>query len=439
MRRTAQLALGCLCALAACSKPAPQRAPRVPVVVAAARRTAVPDVISANGVVEPMQTVAVESQVEGVLTDVTFSEGQDVRAGQVLFQIDPRPYVAALQQARGQLARDQAMAANAQRDAARYAALVQQDYVTRSQADQAQATAASTAATVEADRAAVARAQIDVTNCTIRAPIWGRTGSLLIRRGNLVKANSAPPLVVINQIEPILVRFSLPQGQLPDVQRHFGKGDPLVVRATPSEGNGAMQDGTLSFVDNAVDSATGTVLLKARFANTAGALWPGQFVTVALQLDVNPNALTVPGAAVMTGQQGSYVFLVDNTGHARQHAVQVARTVDTLAVIASGLAAGDRVVVDGQSRLTPNAQVVVRSGNAPAARASGGVATATTPNANATVNAMANTPQGPGTAGMGGTAGAAPGTGTGQGTATGQGAAAGTTTPSGGSPGGHTP
>lgn len=361
-RSTSLYAVAVIFALAAgCSKPAPPKQPQIPVIVATARRTELPYTISTNGVVEPLQTAAVEAQVGGILTRVTFTEGQAVRAGEVLFQIDARPYVAALDQARGQLARDQAQAANAQRDAIRYSALVQKDYVTRSQADQASATAASTLATVDADRAAVERAQLDVSNCTIRAPISGRTGALLVRQGNLVKANASTPMVVINQIQPILVRFTVPQGELPDIQRYFGAGKALSVQATLSEGvGGAPLDGTLAFVDNNVDSTTGTVLLKAKFANPTATLWPGQFVTIALRLYVDPNALTVPLQAVLTGQQGTYVFTVDDAGNTKQRPVQVARTVDTLAVIGSGLAAGERVITDGQSRLVAGSKVVVR-------------------------------------------------------------------------------
>jgi len=349
---------------AGCSKAPPQKQPKIPVVVAAARRTAVPYTLTTNGVVEPLQTAAVEAQVGGILTRVAFKEGQVVKAGDVLFQIDARPYVAALDQARGQLARDQAQAASAARDSVRYSALVQKDYVTRSQADQIVATAASAAATVDADRAAVERAQVDVSNCTIRAPISGRTGALLVRQGNLVKANASTPMVVINQIEPILVRFSVPQGDLPDIQRYFGAGKPLAVQALASEGPGSTLDGTLAFVDNAVDSTTGTVLLKAKFENSKSTLWPGQFVDVTLRLYIDPNALTVPSAAVLTGQNGAYVFTVDNAGNAHQQPVQVVRTADTLSVIGTGLREGDRVITDGQSRLVAGSKVVIRPASA---------------------------------------------------------------------------
>lgn len=350
-----------LAVAAACSKSDPPRQANVPVSVTKVKRTSVPYVVTANGVAEPMQTVAVESQVNGILNRVTFAEGQDVQAGQVLFEIDSRPYVAVLEQARGQLARDVAQAANARRDAARYAALVKEGYVTTSQADQAEATAASAAATVEADRATVARAALDVANSTVRAPISGRTGSLLVRQGNLVKANSDPPLVIINQIQPILVRFSVPQSQFPDIQRYYRGGNGLLVRATPSEGSGATLSGTLAFVDNNVDSTTGTVLLKARFANPEGSLWPGQYTNVQLQLFVDPNALTLPAPAVMTGQQGTYVYTVDSAGSAKQRPVQVSRTVDSLSVISSGVKEGEQVIIDGQSRLVPGSKVTIKA------------------------------------------------------------------------------
>jgi multidrug efflux system membrane fusion protein len=349
-----------LAAIAACSKKDPPRQPPVPVSVTTVKRASVPYIVKANGVAEPMQTVAVESQVNGILNRVTFAEGQPVQAGQVLFEIDSRPYVAVLNQARAQLARDEAMATSAGRDAARYAALVKEGYVTGSQADQAEANAASAMATVAADRANVQKAALDVANCTIRAPISGRTGSLLVRQGNLVKANSTPPLVVINQIQPILVRFAIAQSQFPDIQRYYRGGNALLVSATPSEGSGTPLSGTLAFVDNNVDSTSGTVLLKARFTNPEGTMWPGQYMSVALQLYVDANALTLPAPAVLTGQQGTYVYTIDSAGTAKQKPVQVSRTVDSVAVIASGLQDGERVIVDGQSRLIPGSKVAIK-------------------------------------------------------------------------------
>ncbi|HUQ47749.1 MAG TPA: efflux RND transporter periplasmic adaptor subunit [Gemmatimonadaceae bacterium] len=351
--------IGALLAVGACKKKEPPRRPPTPVSVTTVHRTTMPYVVTSNGVVEPLQTVSVQAQVSGILQRVAFSEGQDVHVGDVLFQIDSRPYVATLNQARGQLARDEAQAASARREAARYEALVQQGYVTRSQTDQVAATAASANASVEADRAAVAKAQVDVANSTIRAPISGRTGSLLVRQGNVVKSGG-DPLVVINQIQPILVRFTVPQSQFPDIQKYYAGNKALTVRVTPSEGSSTHYDGALSFVDNNVDANSGTVLLKAKFINADGTLWPGQFVKVALQLYVDANALTLPTAAVLASQQGSYVFTVDEKSSAKQQPVVVGRSVDSVAVIASGLKEGDRVILTGQSRLTTGAKVSIK-------------------------------------------------------------------------------
>lgn len=351
--------IGVLLAAGACSKKEQPKRPPTPVSVTTVHRTTMPYVVTSNGVVEPLQTVSVEAQVSGILQRVAFSEGQDVHLGEVLFQIDSRPYVATLNQARGQLARDEAQAANARREAARYEALVAQGYVTRSQTDQVAAAAASASASVEADRAAVAKAQVDVANSTIRAPITGRTGSLLVRQGNVVKSGG-DPLVVINQIQPILVRFTVPQSQFPDVQKYYSGNKALTVQVSPSEGSSTGYDGTLSFVDNNVDANSGTVLLKAKFVNADGTLWPGQFVKVALQLYVDANALTLPAAAVMASQQGTYVFTVDEKNSAKQRPVVVARSVDSVAVIASGLTEGERVILTGQSRLTTGAKVSIK-------------------------------------------------------------------------------
>ena len=353
------LVIGVLLSAGACKKKEAPKRPPTPVSVTTVRRTTMPYTVTSNGVVEPLQTVSVEAQVSGILQRVAFSEGQDVHVGDVLFQIDSRPYVATLNQARGQLARDEAQAANARREAARYEALVAQGYVTRSQTDQVAATAASANASVEADRASVAKAQVDVANSTIRAPITGRTGSLLVRQGNVVKSGGEP-LVVINQIQPILVRFTVPQSQFPDIQKYYSGDKALTVRVSPSEGSSTSYEGTLSFVDNNVDANSGTVLLKAKFVNADGTLWPGQFVKVALQLYVDANALTLPTAAVMASQQGSYVFTVDEKNSAKQQPVVVARTVDSVAVIASGLKEGERVILTGQSRLISGAKVSIK-------------------------------------------------------------------------------
>lgn len=361
MKRSAAAAVLLLVLAAGCSraKAGPHAMPPVPVVVSTAVQRAAPDVVSANGSVEPLQTVSVESQVGGILERVEFHEGDEVKAGQVLFRIDPRPYQAAAAQAEAALARDSVQAQNSLQDAERYARLAKQDYVTQSQADQAAATAAAQAATVKADSAALANARLNLSYTVIRAPITGRTGSLLVHPGNLVKAN-ASPLVVINQIQPILVRFAVPGAVLPAVQKYGGHdGDGLKVLATPGAGS-TDEEGQLTFVDNAVDSTTGTVMLKARFANRDRALWPGEYVAVRLQLYVQPDALVIPSQAVITQQDGSYVFVVDSAGLAHRRKVSLDRALDDHVIIAQGLAPGETVVVDGQSRLSEGATVEIK-------------------------------------------------------------------------------
>jgi multidrug efflux system membrane fusion protein len=357
MRRTVWSFLAALLFAMACGKPARREVPPVPVLAATAERRDIPFTIEANGTVEPLETVAVESQVTGYLLRVGFNEGDEVRPGQVLFEIDPAPYRAALQQAEAVLARDQAQLVAARQDAERYRALAAKEYVTTQQAEQAEATAAAQIATVKADSATAASARINLQKATIRSPIAGKAGALLVRPGNLVRGGSGVPLVTINRIHPILVRFAVPAAQLELIRRYRTK--PLVVRARPSGGT-SESVGTLSFIDNAVDSATGTLLLKGSFENKDGALWPGQFVNASLQLYVEPNALVVPSAAVVTGQQGSYVFVVkpDRTTEIRD--IRVARPAGDLTVLAGGLEPGEQVVTEGQLRLTAGAKVSIK-------------------------------------------------------------------------------
>jgi membrane fusion protein, multidrug efflux system len=358
-------------ALASCSAPPPQKSPPVPVQVASVTKISAPLTIGANGVVEPLQTVAVQAQVGGTLDAVNFREGDDVQAGQVLFRIDARPYEATLRQMEATLARDEAQAQSAQRDAERYKALVEKDYVTKSQADQAAATAAAALATVQADHATVDNARLNLNYTTIRAPISGRTGRLLVRRGNLVRPN-ADPLVVINQLRPILVRFPVAQHDFPGLQRRNASG-PVTVRVVAADSSKVDEAGTLAFLDNAVDSLTGTVTAKARFQNQTNGLWPGEYVRVSVELEVQPNAIAVPTRAVLPGQQGSYVFVIGSDKIAKVRQVSVGRIVGELTTIDKGLEAGEQVVVDGQSRLTPNAPVDVKAPPvAPAKAASGG-------------------------------------------------------------------
>jgi membrane fusion protein, multidrug efflux system len=344
--------------LAACSKAKSPTSPPVPVKVAIAERRAMPFELAATGTVEPLQTVEVQAQVAGILQRVAFKEGDEVKQGQVLFQVDPRPYRAALDQALAALARDRAQAANAAEDVKRYEALVEKQYVTAQQYDQVRTTAAAAQATLAGSQAAVDQARLNLQYSTIRAPISGRTGSLLVREGNLVRANAQQPLVVINRIRPILARFAVPASNLSLIQAHLGKD--IVVRAEPSSA-GDPSEGKLSFVDNAVDTATGTILLKGRFPNDDGSLWPGAFVNVRLQLYIEPNALVIPTAAVVTGQQGSFVFVVQPDSSAVTRPVTVDRTAGDYAIVSGDVQPGDRVVTDGQLRLRQGSKVQIKA------------------------------------------------------------------------------
>jgi multidrug efflux system membrane fusion protein len=344
--------------LAACAEKKAPPPPPVPVTVAVAERRAIPFELPATGTVEPIQTVSVQAQIAGVLQRVAFKEGDEVKRGQVLFELDPRPYRSALQQASAILNRDSAQAANAAKEAQRYQSLVEKEYVTAQQYEEIRTNAAATKATLAASEAAVEQARLNLQYATIRAPISGRTGSLLIREGNLVRANSSEPLVKINQLRPIQVRFAVPATNLPLIQTHLS--EKLVVRAEPS-GGGDPAEGTLSFVDNAVDTSTGTILLKGRFPNDDGTLWPGGFVNVRLQLYVEADALVVPSTAVVEGQQGSFVFVVQPDSSASTKAVTVSRTAGDFTIVSGDVQPGDRVVVDGQLRLRQGSKVQIKA------------------------------------------------------------------------------
>jgi membrane fusion protein, multidrug efflux system len=348
-----------LCLLGvACAKKDPVPPARVPVTVAAAERRTMPFELSANGTVEPIQTVAVQAQVGGTLRRIAFKEGDEVKPGQILFELDARPYRAALNQADAALARDRAQSDNAAQDEARFQALVEKQYVTAQQYAEAKTTAAAAKATLEGSQAAVDQARLNLQYATIRAPIGGRTGSLQIREGNLVRTTTTQPLVTINQIRPILVRFAVPATNLPLIQEHLGK--QIVVRADVGGGENP-SEGTLTFVDNAVDTATGTILLKGRFPNDDGALWPGAFVNVRLQLYVEPDALVVPASAVVAGQQGNFIFVIQKDSTAATRAVTVSRTAGDYAIVNGDVQPGDRVVTDGQLRLRQGSKVQIKA------------------------------------------------------------------------------
>jgi multidrug efflux system membrane fusion protein len=313
------------------------------------------------GTVEPFSTVAVRAQITGELTTVNFKQGDDVMAGQELFQLDRRPLEAALQQATANLARDTAQAANAKAIAERYDQLVERGIVSREQRDTARASLAALEGTLAADRAAVENAKVQLQYATIRAPISGRTGALIVNAGNLVRANDQTPLVTINQVTPIYVSFALPEPLLPDLRRYMVQGT-LRVEARASTGTGPLAIGQLTFVDNAVDQTTGTIKVKGTFANEDRWLWPGQFVNVALRLTTESEAIVVPSIAVQNGPDGHYVFLVKQDQTVEMRPVEVARQVGNETVVKTGVAVGETVVTDGHLRLVPGSKVSIRTG-----------------------------------------------------------------------------
>ncbi|HEY1250719.1 MAG TPA: efflux RND transporter periplasmic adaptor subunit [Thermoanaerobaculia bacterium] len=329
----------------------------VPVRVGTVVQKDVPLQIRNVGTVVPINAIAVRALIGGEILQVHFREGQDVKKGDLLFTIDPRPYEAALAQAEAALARDRAMSANADTDVKRYEDLVKKDYVTRQQYDSVKAQSEATQATVRADQAAVERARLDLAYCSIRAPIDGRTGSVMVQVGNVVKANDAT-LVTINQVAPIYLSFAVPERDLDAIRHHQGAGH-LPVDAVDAVSGKSLARGELTFLDNAVDRTTGTITLKGTFANADRALWPGEFVNAELTLSTEKNAVVAPPGAVQNGQQGSYAFVVKSDDTVESRPVQIARTAAEGTVIAKGLSPGDRVVTDGQLRLAPGTKVEI--------------------------------------------------------------------------------
>jgi multidrug efflux system membrane fusion protein len=332
-----------------------------PVTVAPVLQKDVPLEIVSVGRVEAISTVSVKAQVGGQVMGVYFKEGQAVRKGDRLLAIDPRPFEIALKQAESLLEKDRALLRNAQSDVARYADLVQKDYVTKQQYDALVANRDVLAAAVKADEAGVSNARLELDYTTVSSPIDGRTGSLLIDPGNIIKANDVDPAVVIEQITPIYVTFSAPEQHLPRIKEFMAKA-PLTAEAVPAGNGQAAVSGVLTFVDNAIDQSTGTIVLKATFDNRDGSLWPGQFLNVRLKLTTEKGAIVVPSQAVQTGQSGQYVYVVKDDMTAEMRPVKVGRAQGEESVIAEGLKPGERVVTDGQLRLAPGARVEIKTG-----------------------------------------------------------------------------
>jgi multidrug efflux system membrane fusion protein len=331
----------------------------VPVVVATAEQKTVPVELRAIGNVQAYNTVQVKTLVPGELTAVLFKEGDDVKQGQHLFTIDPRPYEADLKRLEANLARDQAEAANARAQATRYARLMEAGVVAREQYDQFRTQAEAMEAAVQADKNAVETAQLRLAYTKILAPLSGRTGSLLMHRGNIVKENDDKSVLVsINQITPIYTEFSVPERYLPQIKAQTSSSKLRVQAFAPGEP--APEEGTLTFVDNAVDQTTGTIRMKGTFANPSRRLWPGQFVDVVLRLSERPNAVLVPTPAVQTGQTGQFVFVVKSDMTAEQRPVKAGEATGGSTIIEQGVQPGERVVTDGQLRLVPGARVEIK-------------------------------------------------------------------------------
>jgi membrane fusion protein, multidrug efflux system len=334
----------------------------VPVTVATAQHKSMPVQITSIGTIEAFSTVMIKSQVNGQIVGMHFTEGQDVRKGDLLFTIDARPFQADLDKQVANLAKDEAALANARAQAKRWEELKNQGVAAKEQADTIITNAQTMEATVNADHAAVEASRVQLQYTKIYAPISGRTGNVSVKVGNRVNANGTAPLVTINQITPIFATFNVPEQSLSDIKRYMASGK-LTVTAQP-QGQSPVQ-GKLTFVDNAVDSTTGTIKLKATFENTNRLLWPGQFITAVLTLATQHDATVVPSQAVLNGQQGTYVYVAkkDNTVESRN--VVVERTNGLESIISSGVQPGEAIIADGQLRLVPGARIEVKSAYVP--------------------------------------------------------------------------
>ena len=330
-----------------------------PVVAVAATVGDIDVIVNGLGTVTPLKTVTVKSRVDGELLRVLFDEGQIVQAGQLLAEIDPRPYQVQLQQAQGQLARDRALLENARLDLDRYRTLFQQDSIARQQVDTQASLVRQYEGAVQVDQSQIENAKLQLAYSRIGAPIAGRIGLRLVDPGNIVRAGDANGLVVITQLQPVTVVFTVPQDMLPAVLKRLQSGDPLPVEAWDREQKAKLADGALASADNQVDPQTGTVKLKAQFANDDGGLFPNQFVNVRMKLDTLKDTVIVPAPAVQRGAQGMFVYVVRQDNTVTPRPVRLGPLDGQRQAIAGGLQAGETVVTDGTDRLRPGAQVEV--------------------------------------------------------------------------------
>src|SRR6266478_8899642 len=341
------------------SRADPQKiAPAVPVTTAAVVTKTVPVRLYAIGNVEPYTTVAVKARVDGQLVSAHFKEGDEVRQGSVMFDIDPRPFAAVLKQAQANLAKDRALFDRASEQEKRYKDLLTKNFISPDAYEQVRTNTATAAATVSADEAAIENAKLSLEYCTIRSPVTGYAGRIQIQQGNLVKANDTNPLVTVNQVVPIYTSFSVPEQNVSDIRKYQADGE-LKVQAAFTNAAHAPVTGKLSFIDNTADMTTGTIKLKAEFPNTDKALWPGQFVNVVLTLYEQKEAVVTPSASVQNGPTGQYVFVVKQDSTVELRNIKIARAEGDDTVVANGLQPGEQVVIVGQLRLAPGTKVNV--------------------------------------------------------------------------------
>jgi multidrug efflux system membrane fusion protein len=344
---------------------APPPQPAIPVTAGTATRQNVPETIAALGTVQPIEIVSVEAQVTGQITNVFFKQGQEVKKGAPLFLVDPRPYQAALDQAKGQLQHDQALLKEAQVDLARYQKLAAENSIARQQADDQAYVVQQDVGTVQLDQANIETATLNLAYCHINAPADGLTGALLVDPGNYIQSTAPTALVTIAQIKPIFVSFTVPQAALDEIRQYQAKA-PLEVDASSQAGK-ALGKGTLTLINNQVTATTGTVILEGTFANADEALWPGEFISIQLVVTTRENVVTVPATTVMAGPDGSYVYVIQPDDTVKRVTVTIATTQNGIAVIAKGLSGGEQVVTDGQYRLDDKVKIsIAKPGQAPA-------------------------------------------------------------------------
>jgi multidrug efflux system membrane fusion protein len=332
--------------------------PGIPVMADLARQADVPIYLSGLGTVRAFNSVLVKSRVDGQIVNIAFAEGQEVRAGDIIAEIDPRSYAAALAQAKAAKLKDEVLLENAQRDLARYRTLATQNSIAHQQLDTQASLVEQNRAAASADQAQIDLAELQLGYCSIRSPIDGRVGTRLVDAGNIVRATDATGIVLINQVRPISVSFALPATSLPEVRAQLKQGDVAVI--AEDAGGRALATGKLAVIDNQISAATATIGYKATFDNADETLWPGQFVDIRVLLQVRRNVLTVPVTAVVRGPEGTYAFVIGADRMVQKRPIDLGFTNKTTAIVDRGLVAGEQVVTDGQYRIQAGSRVEIR-------------------------------------------------------------------------------